>query len=352
MPSKLKLPPYVLKERTRHGKLMYYFRRGKGARTRLPYPHEPTFMPQYLAALTGTPFEQSYIKSTKKEPTTFRWLIGQYQKSAHWLGLAFNSRKSFELHFEHILQKSGDFDYRQITSKHIRLGLETRKTTPASAILFLATMRILFKWAFQQEYIKVNPCLGIERPKHKTDGFKPWTIEDMKKFKSYWKEGSQAHLAFEFLLYTGLRCSDACRAGKQHLKDNIFSIKTQKVGTVITVELPEHLMSLLEITPTGDTTFFINRDKQSMNADQFTRWFILKAMKAGINKSAHGVRKLSATILAEEGATAHELMATYGWKTFSQAETYTKGADRIRLGIKSSRLISSVLNPKNPEPDK
>ncbi|WP_244463155.1 tyrosine-type recombinase/integrase [Candidatus Liberibacter solanacearum] len=140
-----------------------------------------------------------------------------------------------------------------------------------------------------------------------------------------------------------LRCSDACRAGQQHLKGNVFSIQTQKVGIIVTVELPDSFMRLLEITPLGRETFIVNREKEKMNAFQFSLWFTYKAKKAGIKKSAHGVRKLSATISAEAGTTTHELMAGYGWKTVSQAEVYTKGADRVRLGIKNYRLIASKI---------
>jgi hypothetical protein len=39
------------------------------------------------------------------------------------------------------------------------------------------------------------------------------------------------------------------------------------------------------------------------------------AREAGVQKSAHGLRKLSATIWAERGATEHELMAMFGWMT-------------------------------------
>ncbi|MEG8099178.1 integrase, partial [Candidatus Liberibacter brunswickensis] len=62
-----------------------------------------------------------------------------------------------------------------------------------------------------------------------------------------------------------------------------------------------------------------------------------------------GVRKFSATISAENGATTHELMATYGWKSVAQAERYTRGADRVRLGINASKVISASINP---EPNK
>ncbi|RPD37321.1 integrase, partial [Candidatus Liberibacter solanacearum] len=157
-------------------------------------------------------------------------------------------------------------------------------------------------------------------------------------------------LAFEFLFFTGLRSSDACRAGQQHLKGNVFSIKTQKVGTIVTIELPDLFMRLLEITPTGKETFIVNRDKEKMDAHQFSLWFTHKSRQAGIKKSAHGVRKLSATVSAESGATAHELMAVYGWKSISQAEVYTKGADRIELEKKASRRMAFSVN--NPEPKK
>ncbi len=348
MTPSLRLPPFVTKERTRHGKIIYYFRKGHGRRIRLPYPHESTFIPAYMSALTGSTPKREYINSPRKKPTTLKWLISEYRKSAHWGSLAVNSRISFESYFDQIIRKSGDFDYRKITTKHIRSGVESRKHTPSSAIQFLTSMRVLFKWAVRQEYVAINPCLSVERPKRKTEGIRPWTKEDMQQFKSFWSEGSQPRLAFEFLLYSGLRCSDSCRAGVQHLQNNIFSIKMQKTGTIITVELPDGFMKLLAMTPIGKETFFINNDKQKMNATQFSIWFKAKATKAGVNKSAHGVRKFSATISADAGATAHELMATYGWKTVDQAETYTKGADRIRLGIKNSRRISSVVDSDDP----
>ncbi|WP_245412458.1 hypothetical protein [Candidatus Liberibacter solanacearum] len=131
--------------------------------------------------------------------------------------------------------------------------------------------------------------------------------------------------------------------GKKTLKATSFLFKLRKVGTIVTVELPDSFMRLLEITPLGREIFIVNREKEKMNAFQFSLWFTYKAKKAGIKKSAYGVRKLSATISAEEGATTHELMDGYGWKTVLQAEVYTKGTERVRLGIKNYRLIASKI---------
>ena len=55
-------------------------------------------------------------------------------------------------------------------------------------------------------------------------------------------------------------------------------------------------------------------------------------MESGVPGRAHGLRKAGATIAAVNGATAHDLMAIYGWTKISQAETYTKAADRARIG--------------------
>ena len=54
--------------------------------------------------------------------------------------------------------------------------------------------------------------------------------------------------------------------------------------------------------------------------------------EAGVeDRSAHGLRKFAATQHANHGATAHGLMAWFGWKSLGEAERYTRGADRRRL---------------------
>jgi integrase len=50
-----------------------------------------------------------------------------------------------------------------------------------------------------------------------------------------------------------------------------------------------------------------------------------------LNKSAHGLRKAAATRAADNAATAHELMAIFGWIDIKEAKIYTRAADRKRL---------------------
>ncbi|MFT4325860.1 MAG: hypothetical protein AB3P25_05735 [Candidatus Liberibacter psyllaurous] len=107
--------PFVVREKTRHGKLIFYFRKDKGSRIRLPYPNDPNFMPAYLSALSGVPIEQGYIKPQKKEPQTLRWLVSQYRKSSHWASLRLNTRKLMDIYLEQAIQNSG-LSEKKITS--------------------------------------------------------------------------------------------------------------------------------------------------------------------------------------------------------------------------------------------
>jgi hypothetical protein len=47
--------------------------------------------------------------------------------------------------------------------------------------------------------------------------------------------------------------------------------------------------------------------------------------------STHGLRKAGATVAANNGATAHQLMAIFGWRTLKMAEQYTRATDQQRL---------------------
>ena len=54
-----------------------------------------------------------------------------------------------------------------------------------------------------------------------------------------------------------------------------------------------------------------------------------------LDTSAHGLRKAAAIRAADNGATAHELMATFGWIDIKEAEIYTRAADRKRLAARA-----------------
>lgn len=335
-----KLPLHVVRERNRHGTVVFFFRIGKGERTRLPNPTNPAFQAAYKAALIGAPVVR---KASGVSTKALSWLIDRHMESAQWASLSVATRKQRGNIFLNAIKTSGNAEFRAITSQDIADSLEDRKSTPAQANNLLKAFSGLFRWALRNGHVDADPCVGVERLKNKTDGFPAWTMGDAKRFCDKWPIGTQARLAFELLLHSGLRRSDVCRAGRQHMTGKVFTIRTQKTGTTVTVEFSDRLMSIIDQTPTGDLHFIVSSLKRPFTVESFGNWFRDCCREAGIEKSAHGVRKLSATLAANAGATTHELMAQYGWVTSQQAETYTKGADRIRMGVKTSRMVAKQI---------
>ena len=106
-------------------------------------------------------------------------------------------------------------------------------------------------------------------------------------------------------------------------------MRTAKTAVEITVEFPPFLLATIAATRTGDLHFIVKADGQPFTSkESFGNWFSARCRDAGIQKSAHGLRKLAATLAANDGASAHELMAQFGWVKIEQAETYTRKADR------------------------
>lgn len=85
-----------------------------------------------------------------------------------------------------------------------------------------------------------------------------------------------------------------------------------------------------------------------MTKESFGNVFREAARAAGVNKSAHGVRKIAATRAANNGATVAELEAIFGWVGGGMASLYTREADRKRLALSAIEKMNKpeTANPK------
>lgn len=110
----------------------------------------------------------------------------------------------------------------------------------------------------------------------------------------------------------------------------------------VTVEIPilPALASIIEQSRTGNLTFLVTEYGKPFTAAGFGGWFRDQCDAAGLPQcSAHGLRKAGAERPAENGATAHALMAIFGWLSLKEAERYCQGAQRRRLARNATRLL-------------
>ncbi|MFY9697388.1 MAG: tyrosine-type recombinase/integrase, partial [Rhodoplanes sp.] len=82
----------------------------------------------------------------------------------------------------------------------------------------------------------------------------------------------------------------------------------------------------------SETTSIAGERGRPMVKESFGTWFREACRAAGVEKSAHGLRKWFATQLAERGANVSELEAACEWRGGRMASHYTRSADRGRLG--------------------
>jgi integrase len=59
------------------------------------------------------------------------------------------------------------------------------------------------------------------------------------------------------LIYTGLRRGDAVKLGRQHIRDDIATVKTEKTDTEVTLPILPVLANTLAGGPCGDLTFIV-----------------------------------------------------------------------------------------------
>jgi integrase len=259
------------------------------------------------------------------------WLI--YRQSASWQSKSNATRRQRENIMKHVLASAGSQPLSAINKVAISDGVDRRAKTPSQARNFAETMRQLFKWLKGSGIVSENPCDDLELPKRpNTGGFKEWTVEEILQYEARWPIGTRERVMLDVYAYTGLRRGDAAVVGKQHVRNGVIALQTEKTGQWVHIPLLDVLKRTLDASPTGGLSF-----NATLSGHRFAKESLGNAFKdackaAGImDKSAHGLRKAAATRAADNGATTHELMAIFGWVDIKEAEIYTRNANRKRL---------------------
>ena len=107
----------------------------------------------------------------------------------------------------------------------------------------------------------------------------------------------------DVLALTGLRRGDAVQLGRQHVRDGVATIRTEKTGVTVTIPILPALAVTLAAGPCGELAFICGDSRKPLTKESFGNMFRDACRAAGVAKSAHGVRKIGATRAAENGAT-------------------------------------------------
>ena len=354
-----RLPTGCIEDRDRHGNVRIYYRAKGRPKVRLRgTPWTPEFMAEYEAAKG----EVSAVKTKGITPSTWRWLCTRYfVECADYLRLDDRTKRVrrgiIEATFDEPIGPGSQRFFRDIpisrmTANEIEVLLDRKLAVPEGANNRVKAIRAVFKWAVRKKGGDGKPLASHDAARdvpylrsNNPTGYHTWTLEEVQQFGERHPIGTKARLALALLLYTGQRRSDVIRFGKQHVKRGALTF-TQHKGRnrkphKLTLPILPALQKIIDASPCADMTYLVNELGRQFTDAGFGNWFRDRCVEAGVPGRAHGLRKAGATIVANKGATAHQLKAIFGWDTLKMAEQYTRAADQERLAQSAMHLLDT-----------
>jgi len=317
-------------------------------------------MNEYRAALNGTaqPVAKQPEGRQRAAIGTLRGLITQYYGSAEFKRLEPHTQHVRRLILDKLCQSTdangvcrGDKLYAQMEARNVRILRDEKAATPEAANQIVKMLRQVFSYAVATDLAKANPAKEVPYLKPGTEGFHTWTIDEVYRFEQRHPIGTKARLALALMLYTGQRRSDIIQFGRQHVKNGWLKITQQKNRNrkPITIEIPvlAEMQNIIDASPCGDLTFLVTEFGRPFTSNGFGNWFRDRCIEADVPGRAHGLRKATATRLAELGASDREIMAVTGHQTSKEVDRYTKAARRKVLAESAmARMASTKIEQK------
>lgn len=319
----------------RHGRARFYYRPPGGKNVPLPgSPGSPDFLASYQAAVDQAARDKPPVGAERNAAGTVAQAVALYLGSAKFGRLAPDTRRTRKNELERFREAKGALPVAPMERRHVERFLRDR--SPVSTRNALKALGPFLDWCVAEGLIAVNPTAGIARPTGSKEGYRPWGEDQIAAFRRRHQIGTKARLALELLVNTGAARVDVVQLGRQHVRDGILSFRRHKTDVLVEIPVLDGLAAILAETAAAERLAFLLTDRgEPFTPAGFGNWFRDRRNEAGIptGYSAHGVRKYAATLRANLGATAHELMAWFGWLTIREAERYTRAAERRRLAV-------------------
>lgn len=326
--------PYLVSDVDRHGNVRHYVRMKGRPKVRLPgAPGSTEFMAAYGVATADA-------RPVFKTPAagTFRALCAMYYESPTFKATDVSTQSWRRRALDRVCRekKDGLWPANGLRAKDIRDLRDELATQPAVANTRLKALRALCLWAFEHDHLPTNPTVGVKLISYKSSGHHTWTLEEVERYIERHPLGTRAYLAMALMFYTTGRREDAVRLGPAHVRGGRvrFTQAKNERRNPIDVDMPlrGELAAAIEACKSGHMTFLVTEWGKSFTPAGFGNWFRDRCDEAGLKHcSAHGLRKAMATWLADQGATAHEIMAVTGHQSLEEAERYTRKASRSKL---------------------
>jgi integrase/recombinase XerD len=320
----------------------------------IPLPDLPVSDPEFIAA-----WAEAMKQAKGKQPAragTLAHLITAFLKSPGYLCKSAAYRAVIGRHLALIEGKGGHAYAADLRQGHIKADLA--RLAPAVAQARLKAWRLLCAYGADVNAMRANPSDGIAKPRlAPSAGHEPWLRDEVDAFRARWPIGTVQRAIFEMLHWTGCRIGDAVRVGPGMVnRSGVLVYRQAKTGDDAfcpwTCPLPafaDHadrdMMHQALLATRGQMTFLATRDGRPRSAKAIGGDVSKAARLAGVQKSAHGLRKTRAIALAEGGASALEIGAWTGHQSLGEIAHYTRGFERMRAVMGTEQVQNVGTHP-------
>jgi integrase len=324
-----KLPPHVEVNRIKGRAYLSFRIRGVNGGKRIRLPDDPAsqeFRDAYAAAMAGETATRPTIK--KDAPGTIGAKIAEYIASPVYRSLSPSSKTGYSSRLEQVRTDYGHYGFAGLKKERIeKFFLAPLADRPGAQLDTLKKLRILIN----HFGLTPDPTAGIKRPKSK--GIRAWTDRELAAFERRWPIGTKQRTAYALMLNMGTARVDT-HLLTWHQVDDGACYSRHKTGVAVDMEVSDDLYAALAATPRKHVCVITTEYGKPFTIDGFSGFMRDAISKAGLplDCQPHGLRKTLGRMLADAGASAHDIMAALGHTTLAEAERYTKEADRRRGG--------------------
>lgn len=220
---------------------------------------------------------------------------------------------------------------------------------PAEADNLTKGARAMYSWAIENELVTINPLVTIGKIHVSQGGAKPWSSQDLKQFLAKYPIGTTQHAWISLCMFTACRIADARILGRRHEieRAGITWLEWQpgKRGSApMTLPMMPALKKSLRALPVLGATYLLTTQGQSFSSPNSLGNTVRKwCDAAGLeDRSSHGIRKATANLLAETGASQHQIMTVLAHTKAETSEIYTRDAERRIMAVEAMKSMAGL----------
>lgn len=295
-------------------------------------PDAPVDSPRFRAAYAKAEGQTASLRPEY----SLEAVLDEYQASAEFAEKAESTRQMWARTFDDLRSKYGQVRYEDIRTRHIKRDLSEYPPNPANNRA--KAWKALFRYLEDIGKVEIDPARPIRKRKvAETGGFAAWTRDDFAAFRDRWSHDTPQRLAFEVYYRSCAATVDAVRLGPGMVRDGWLTYQRSKTGTFACVPWSDAAPDWFEWTDDlerckpAHMVWISTVHGKPRSQKATSQWFAQACREAGLDLSAHGIRKGRAAMFRENGATEDQRMAILGHETRDQATAYSRSADLRRV---------------------